>query len=412
MATYQTRRWTPSFAGATRVERGGCDYRVYIPDALVNRLWRIDGDVAADIADAEAAILRFNERAGPLSDTEGLARLLLRAEAVASSRIEGLVAGPRRVLRAEAAEEAGEAGRDVGAEEILGNIRAMQRAVADSVLSESVTVDTVCDIHRELLHGAPNGEFAGTIRTEQNWIGGNSYNPCGAAYVPPPPELVPDLLTDLCTFTSGDALPPLVQAGIAHAQFETIHPFADGNGRTGRALIHLILVRRGLAPRFIPPISLVLARWSDRYIAGLEAFRHTGPAEGPGAVDGVNAWLATFASATLRAVVEAEAYERQIGDILREWEEQLGSARKDSATHLLLRTLPRAPVLSVRTAQALIQRSFEATNRAVMRLEAAGILRSVTVGKRNRVFEAGAIVDAFVALERGLGSQPAARQRE
>ena len=99
---------------------------------------------------------------------------------------------------------------------------------------------------------SPTVDLSGVVRTTQNWIGGSSYNPCSASFVPPPPEHVEGLLDDLLVYINSDDHPALVQAAIAHAQFETIHPFADGNGRTGRALIHVILRRRGLAPRFVP----------------------------------------------------------------------------------------------------------------------------------------------------------------
>jgi Fic family protein len=125
-----------------------------------------------------------------LTDTEGLARLLLRAEAVASSRIEGLEAGPRRVLRAEAAISLGEASLDVTADDILGNIRAMQFALKESDVAGPLTVDTLLRIHRELLRGTQHEHLGGVIRTEQNWIGGTNYNPCSAVFVPPPPEHV------------------------------------------------------------------------------------------------------------------------------------------------------------------------------------------------------------------------------
>lgn len=115
--------------------------------------------------------------------------------------------------------------------------------------------------------------IAGQVRTSQSWIGGNDYNPCGADYVPPPPEDVADLLDDLCEAINDDRLQPDVQAALVHAQFETIHPFADANGRTGRALIHVVLRRRGVALSYVPPISAVLGAHRDRYIAGLIGFR-------------------------------------------------------------------------------------------------------------------------------------------
>ncbi|EQD45196.1 filamentation induced by cAMP protein Fic, partial [mine drainage metagenome] len=161
------------------------------------------------------------------------------------------------------------------------------------------------DIHRRLLARTLLEPYAGIIRDQQNWIGGSSYNPCSADFVPPPPELVIELLRDLCDFSCTDDLLAIAQAAIAHAQFETIHPFVDGNGRTGRALIHLILRRRGLALRSIPPVSLVLATWARDYINGLALFRYVGSPDDPAAIDGVNTWIGRFASACTRSVADA-----------------------------------------------------------------------------------------------------------
>lgn len=404
MATYQRLHWAGDDSGVSRRERAGCDFDAYIPDELAGRPWSLEGEVAADIADAEAEIVRFNTRGPSLSNTEGLARLLLRAEAVASSRIEGLEAGPRRVLRAEAAHNMGEASLDVGADEILGNIRAMQAALDAAMENSEVSLSSLLRIHRELMRGTRHEHFGGQVRTEQNWIGGNSYNPCTAAFVPPPADRLPQLLQDLCDFCSGDDLSPLAQAGIAHAQFETIHPFADGNGRTGRALIHLILKRRGVAATFVPPISLVLATWSERYVAGLTAYRYVGNPVESAAAAGVNEWLTTFAAATRRALADAAAYEGRIEALTSRWRTVLGRIRDGSSLDLLVRALPGAPILSVRTAQHLTGRSFEATNQAVARLVDARILSPIKVGRRNRAFEAPELIEAFVTLERGLAS--------
>jgi Fic family protein len=121
-------------------------------------------------------------------------------------------------------------------------------------------VTVPCQPHDDRRHYRVQDAFplavpVGHIRAAQNWIGGSSYNPCSAAFVPPPPELVHDLLDDLCHFCNDDSLPAVAQAAMAHAQFETIHPFVDGNGRTGRALVHFVLRTRGLATRVLPPIS-------------------------------------------------------------------------------------------------------------------------------------------------------------
>ena len=408
MSKVVRRRWQSALdSGLSRRDRQGCDYEAYVPDPLVGRTFRLDGTVAADAADAERAIATLDATAGALANTEALARLLLRAESVASSFIEGLVVGSRRLLRAEAARIAGETDIDVTADEVLGNIEAMTWAVESLTSGPAVTIDGVLQVHERLLGRTRLSEHAGQIRSVQNWIGGSSFNPCAAAFVPPPPDQVERLLEDLCAFVNEDSLPAVAQAAIAHAQFETIHPFVDGNGRTGRALIHVVLRRRGVAPRILPPISLVLATWSRSYVAGLTATRYRGPADSSAAHDGINSWIGVFAAACRRAVDDAVAFEERVGSLQREWRAATGSVRKGSATDLLIGALPGAPVVSVSSAADLIGRSFQATNEAMARLAAAGVVRQVNIGRRNRAFEAPAIIDAFTALERQLASATA-----
>jgi Fic family protein len=204
---------------------------------------------------------------------------------------------------------------------------------------------------------------------------------------------------------NGDGHSPLVQAAIAHAQFETIHPFADGNGRTGRALIHVILRRRGLSPAFVPPISLVLATWSDDYISGLTAFRHLHAADSPERSLAAHTWLQTFAGATLRACSDAQAYASRIDELADQWRSSLGTVRKGSALDLLIEVLPGVPLLTVESAAGLIDRSDVATGAAINRLVEAGVLTQRNVGKqRYRIFEAPGVLDLFTSLERALAS--------
>lgn len=405
MSKVLRRRWQSSLdSGLSRKDRQGCEYEAYVPDLLVGRTFRLDGSVAADVADAERAIATLDASAAALANTEALARLLLRAESVASSFIEGLVVGGRRLLRAEAARVAGETDIDVTADEVLGNIDAMTWAVESLSAADTVTVDGLLEVHERLLSRTRLRDHAGQIRSVQNWIGGSSFNPCSAAFVPPPPEQVEGLLADLCAFVNDDELPAVAQAAIAHSQFETIHPFVDGNGRTGRALIHVVLRRRGVAPRILPPISLVLATWSRSYIEGLTATRYRGRADSSAAHEGINSWVGLFASACRRAVDDAVAFEERVTTIQQGWRAAAGTVRRGSAADLLIGALPGAPVVSVSSAADLIERSFQATNEAMNRLEAVGVVRQVNVGRRNRAFEAPAIIDAFTALERQLAS--------
>ncbi len=406
MSELLNRQWQSRVAdsGVSRRDRRACDYAAYLPDPLVGRRFLLDGDVAADVADCEAAINHLNAEAAALVDTEALARILLRAESVASSRIEGLQIGAQRLLRADAVRSMREPSSDVTASEVLGNIDAMLYGVEQIGFEDEIEVDLLLEIYRRLLAGTRLEPYGGNFRQEQNWIGGSDYNPCSADYVPPPPEFVVELMDDLCAFCNSDELPAVVQAAIAHAQFETIHPFVDGNGRAGRAMIHLVLRRRGLALRVLPPVSLVLATLTRDYVGGLTATRHVGPASSPEAISGVNTWIATFAGACARSVADATTFELRAASLEKQWRERVGRIRANSATDLLLQRLSGAPVLTAESAATLLGRTFKPASEAIQRLVRAGILRQITIGRRNRAYEAPEIIEAFTDLERRLAS--------
>jgi Fic family protein len=222
-----------------------CTYDSFLPQELAALPINLEGTVAGVVSEAERAIRTLNETAGP--GLAPLARLLLRTESIASSKVEGMQLGVRELARAEAKADAGQKVGET-ALEVLANIDAMVLAVDQATAVERFSAQEIIAIHTKLMERADNKHIAGRIRTKQNWIGGNDHNPCGADFVPPPPEEVDRLLADLCAAINDDVLPPLVQAALVHAQFETIHPFDDGNGRTGRALIQVVLRRRGVAP--------------------------------------------------------------------------------------------------------------------------------------------------------------------
>ncbi len=404
MARFESRRWDGDSAGLTRRDRRPCDYDIYLPDALAGRDFSLDGDVALDISEAETALVRLNTSGSALAGAEALARLLLRAESVASSRIEGLEIGGRRLLRADAARRLGDDPTDITAVEVLGNIDAMVWGVEAVEPGGRITLETLLEIHRRLLAGTRLEEHGGRIRSVQNWIGGSSYNPCSAAFVPPSPGVVTALLEDLCDFCNEDSLPALGQAALAHAQFETIHPFVDGNGRAGRALIHLVLRRRGHGLLVLPPVSLVLAARSTDYVDGLTSTRYIGAPDSVAAHTGINRWIAFFASASRRAVEYASRFNEQVRELQTSWLARTGKPRRDSAARLLIEALPAAPVLTVSTAADMIGRSFQATSQGIQRLVEAGVLAQVTVSRRNRAFESPELIEAFNSLEGRLAS--------
>lgn len=211
-------------------------------------------------------------------------------------------------------------------------------------------------------------------------------------------------MVDLLEFCNDDSLPAVAQAAVAHAQFETIHPFIDGNGRTGRVLIHMVLRRRGLVPRVLPPVSLVLVTWAGEYVAALQGTRYLAGVDSAEAHQGLNRWIGVFAAACRRAVADATMFEERVARLQEGWRTRLGRVRANSALDLLLRALPGAPILTVQGAAALIGRSVPAANSAVARMVEAEVLTQSTVGKRNRTFEAGELIRAFTDLERQLAS--------
>lgn len=407
MGSYVRLHWAPNGSGQTRADQRGCDYDAYLPDGLAGQRLTLDGEVASEVAQAEAAIASLDRSALALTNLDALARILLRAEAVASSRIEGLSVGARRLLRADAAREQGDPSHDPTVSEVLSNIDAATYALETT---GPVTPDLLLEVHSRLLGGTLQSEHAGRWRTEQNWLGGGDYNPCAAEFVPPPWEHVEDLIDDLCQFLAEAQLPTVALVAVAHAQFETIHPFADGNGRTGRVLISTILQRRGLAERVIPPVSLVLATLSREYVGGLTTYRHAAGPGSPEAHDALNEWVGWFARVCTRAVEDAQAFEQTVSEIQARWREAAAPVRRNSATDLLLDRLPGTPIIGGQTAAELLGRSFPAANQAIQNLVSAGVLRQVTIGRRNRAYEAPAVIDAFTDLERRLASPAADTQ--
>ena len=363
----------------------------FIPDPVAEVGFDLPSHVAAGVSDAEKAVLALNAGAEPALGP--MARLLLRTESIASSKVEGLQVGIRQLARAESKMETGRKAPSTVLE-VVGNIDAMQLALDDAAAAPVITSAHILEIHRKLMTNAPNSHVAGSIRNEQNWVGGNDYNPCGADFVPPPPEEVTPLLTDLCAAMASEVLSPLVQAAVVHAQFETIHPFADGNGRTGRALIHLVLRRRGLAEAYVPPISVILADDRDAYIQGLIDFRE----------DRVDQWLERFASATARAAELARSYLRAVKGLVSSWQAQLAEGpgpRADAAAWAVIEVLPAHPVVTSPVAAAATGRSKAAIHQAIHQLVECGVLEPVSASKRNRSWEAVGLLELLEALEAG-----------
>ncbi len=401
---------SPDAFGARR-NRRPCRYEAYVPDRLSEAVLEWGPEMAADVVDVEVALAAFDTQAGQRADLEQLARFLLRAEAVASSRIEGLRIGSRRLARHEAGVAHGSPPRDETADAVLGSILAMRMAVDDVAAASIVTTDHILDMHRTLMDRSPNPEVGGIVRDRQNWVGGTDFNPCAAEFVPPPPEFVEPLLDDLCAFINRDDLPAVVQAGLVHAQFETIHPFADGNGRTGRALIHVVLRRRSAATQYVPPVSLALATDSRAYIAGLNAYRYDGPASSPVASKAMRMWLEVFLAATGRAVADASRLGQDLDALEARWRSAVSPRRGSAADRVLLQLLTH-PVVTVDDVASLSGVSFQAANQAVQRLVAARVLQATGTAARYRLFETPDVFDLLTRYERSVASPSGDTRRD
>jgi hypothetical protein len=248
-------------------------------------------------------------------------------------------------------------------------------------------------------------KHAGQVRTRQNWIGRDPYTPAGADFIPPPARHVKTLVDDLCDYLNRQDIPPLIQAAVAHVQFETIHPFVDGNGRVGRSLIGAVLARRDVCTDVIPPVSLALSREREAYVEALTAWRFD---EG-GAAHGISLLARSAEDAALASARLAA----QVDELQDNWREQAGRPRADSAAVAVIELLPAYPILNAEKVAQITGRSDVSARNALNHLEDAGVLQRVTVGKRNRMWESTglfALVDELLAPVLESGRRPLAAE--
>jgi len=323
-------------------------------------------------------------------DLTALAGALLRSESVASSRIEHLDASQRdlglAMLRGVPVHTA--------AAHVAANVRAMTAAVAGPGPDLPYHVVDLLHIHRLLMEADPyQGGWAGRLRTMQNWVGGGDLSPHGALFVPPAPERVPALVDDLVRFCNREDVDPVAQAAVAHAQFETVHPFTDGNGRTGRALVHVVLRRRRLARRTVVPVSTVLLADVQGYFAGLDDYR----------AGRLESWVTRFAAATSRAASAGLRLAVDLAALQERWRTDV-RPRRWSAVATLLDALLRQPVVDIEALRDLTGGVADKNIYAALdRLETAGVLTELSGAGRNRVWAALGVLELLERLEGHLG---------
>ncbi|MGO1318323.1 MAG: Fic family protein [Cellulomonadaceae bacterium] len=327
---WQDQTWVPSTSWTTSSARTPAEarYRSAVPARVATLSPQPDDPTMAAAEQATLELSRFDAELG--ARVASFAPILLRSEAASSSQIENLTASARAIFSAELGARSGR-----NAEQITENTRALQAAID---LSQDISAPAIGQMHAVLLAHQPRHR-PGLWREEAVWIGIRSDSPVGATFVAPHHALVPELVDDLVQFANRRDTQALVSTAVAHAQFETIHPFTDGNGRTGRALAQSMLRRRGVTRNVAVPVSAGLLADVDGYHRALTAYR-----EGD-----VSPIVRAFADASLRAVGNARRLVGDIDAIRAEWEGRL-SARKDSNAWRLLDILARRPVLDSATA--------------------------------------------------------------
>jgi Fic family protein len=336
----------------------------------------LPGRLASDLADAEAQVARFDERIG--ASLTNFTVIALRTEAATSSQIENLSAAASSIAVAEHVATSASPHRS-NAELIAANVATLTAAMAGSGPLDAAQI---VEIHRLLLEDSA-AQIAGKFRAEQVWIGGDEYSPHGAHYIAPHHDRVPAAIDDLVRFANRDDLGGLAHVAVAHAQFETIHPFADGNGRTGRVIIQRMLRKAGLTRKAILPLSAGLLSDTARYFNALDAYRS-------GDVEPI---VATFIDATFSSLDNASRLAKDLGEARALWDEVV-VARSDSTVWPLLDYCIGRPAITAATVATDLGVSAVAAQNAIDRLVELAILRQSSLARRNRVWLVPDVLDA------------------
>lgn len=356
-------------------------YRAALPARIARLEISLPAEAESEAADATAEITRFDAdashalRAGGNGGPAPLAAVLLRTESASSSQIEEVTAGAKALALATIDERTGPNARLV-----VGNVDAMRTAID---LSDEITIETMLAAHRALLHEQPRA-LPGRFRDQQVWIGGGGSSPHSATFVPPHHDHVQPAMNDLMDFCRRTDMPPLTQAAIAHAQFETIHPFVDGNGRVGRVLVHAMLRHARVTRRVTVPVSAGLLMDTRSYFDALGEYRRGDAAP----------IVSRFGQAAFHAVSNGRTLVADLERISSGWLQRV-EARRDAAVWRLLPLLLRQPAINLNAVREATGVSQPAAHHAIDELVRARVITPASKNKRNRVWVAGEVVEAL-----------------
>lgn len=368
-------------------------YQSAVVPSISSLTLKLPGGLVADLEEAASALANFDEYTrsvlGPDTTEIGpMSAILLRTESASSSQIENLTVGARQLALAEIDEA-----RSTNAELVVANVHATQTAVE---LADVLSVEAICKMHWALVKDQKDiGDQAGMLRQELVWVGSSPVTPRGAVHIAPQAEQVGPALADLVTFMLREDLPVLVQIAIAHAQFETIHPFTDGNGRTGRALVHSLLKAKALVTRTTVPLSAGLLKETERYFAALTAYR----AGDAGPIIQAFSAAARFGASSGKKLVEDIAAE------VSDSKEKLRGLRSDALAWRILPMLIANPVVSSAFLVQELGVQQVSAQRALMQLTERGVLRESTGKQRGRVWEHQGLLSVLDAYAQQLRRQ-------
>ncbi len=374
---------------AGRYIRQPTGYRAFLPTPLPpDPPLAIEGDLPGLLSQADRALGRLDGSVLTLPNPDLFVFMYVRKEAVLSSQIEGTQSSLQDLLAAEADLFDEAMPRDV--DEVVNYVRAMKHGLA-RLAELPVSIRLIREIHAELMQGVRGGRLEpGELRRSQNWIGPAGCTLATASFVPPPHEDVPRLLGELETFLHAqDGLPPLIRIALAHVQFETIHPFLDGNGRVGRLLITFLLTECGVLHKPVLYLSHFFRQHRQAYYDHLQAVRERGEWE---------AWLAFFLRGVIAVAAEAAETARRI-QLLRENHRQAitgGLGRAAGNGHRVLESLFDRPIVAVADVQKMTGTTYAAANNMVARLVDLGVLVEMTGYARNRRFRYEPYVRLFL----------------
>ncbi|GLS40192.1 adenosine monophosphate-protein transferase [Mesorhizobium tianshanense] len=361
------------------VTAGGEKVDAFIPFDLppTRPVLAIDGKLERRLREAEQALVRLDLAGEMVPSFDWFIYAFVRKEAVISSQIEGTQASLVDLLTSEAEEQPAP---NADIEEVTNYLDALAYARGQLAAKRGLPLSMrlLNEAHKRLMRGVRgSNKQPGDVRRSQNWIGGS--RPANAAHVPPAPDKLPQLLSGLERYIhADDPLPALVRMGLLHVQFETIHPYLDGNGRIGRLLVTLLLEHWGLLKAPLLYLSLFFKRHREEYYRRLNLVRLEGDWEG---------WTDFFLDGVATIADEAVASARDLFNLVSADRARLLGAESASVSALrLFEQLPRHPIVTVASAMKLIDTSKPTATRAIEALAEVGVLVETTGKKRDRSF--------------------------